>query len=252
MMLTYADRVASQRPLMGADGIRKTSRAKVLFAGAGGLGTPAAIFAARSGFEIIYQADPQKTEPDNLNRVVGAGRHVGRYKAEVNQEYLKQFDRAEEDPYFKYLPLLYPIEHQVVRPYLVDADVVVACQNKADSRLWLLKFAVEHQKLLFNVGFGCEPGRFMGGEISIYRPNRSDLACPACISLRAGITVPPTMFFPPLAVLAALTVQLIIAEITGFDLYGSERPNYIVFDALRYSLRAYRVPADTNCGVCRR
>ena len=248
----YADLFVDQRPLLGVDGLGKVKTLKAVVAGAGGGGNPVTIFAARSGIETVCLIDPQTAEVTNRNRIFAASRHEGLKKVHIVRELLESFDRLGEDPDFKYVPLECRVEDPAALPYLQAADVIVACQGSVESRLWLLQFARTYQKLLLNVGFGCEPGRFMGGEISIYRPDRPGQACPACISLHSGLQPTSTFFFPPLCVLAALTVQLIVAEAVGFDLYGDERPNYVVFDAFRYSLGAYLVPADPNCQVCRK
>jgi len=249
---SYDECFADQERLVDREGEKAVAAIRPFVAGGGGLGFPVAVAAARAGIQTIYQADAQRVEPENRNRIYAAGRHRGIYKLHVLQEFFEKFDRSSDDEGFRYVPLVYPVEHPEVQLALRHSTHIIACQNSAESRLWLVRFARDHQKVLFNVGFACEPGRFMGGEISIYRPARPDLACPACISLKAGVKASDTLFFPPLAMLAALVVQLLIAEVTGFDMYGPERPNYIVFDGFRYSLSACLVPADPDCKICRR
>jgi hypothetical protein len=248
----YAELFADQQALLGQDGTARVPGIKLFIAAGGGLGTPVAIFAARSGIETIYQVDPQPAEPANRNRIFAGDRHTGHKKVHIIREFLERFDRLGEDENFTYVPLTCRVEDAMARPYLQEASVIIACQNSAESRLGLLEFACSQQNLYAHVGFACEPGRFMGGEISIYRPDRPEYACPACISLQAGLMPTHTFFFPPLGILACLVVQMIIAEFVGFDLYGQDRPNYVVFDALRYSLGAYLVLADPNCKVCRK
>jgi len=250
--VSYEQRFTAQEPILGPKGMAALRKVRLFNAGAGGLGSNTVLIAFRAGIETAYHADPQFVERDNLNRILAASRHLGQPKLHVLQELLLCFDRLADDRELEYVPLVHPVEHPAVRQYLDRATHIIAGQNSAESRLWLLRYAHERKKPLINVGFACSPGRFMGGEVSIYRPNRDDQGCPACISLRSGVTASSPLFYPPLMVLAGLTIHLLIAEVTNFDLWGTKRPNYYVYDGFRYLVSAYMVPRDPRCQICQR
>jgi adenylyltransferase/sulfurtransferase len=244
---------AAQEPILGSEGQSALRGKSIFVAGAGGLGSSIAIFAARAGVERIYQCDPQLVEADNLNRIFAGTRHLGSRKVIAIKELLLSFDRLASDPEFTYTPLLCPVEHPDAHLYLEKADFIIPCPNSLASRRYLARYAVENAKTLLNVGFSCSPEHFMGGEVSLYRPRQPDLACPACVSLnaedQADVAADP-LFYPPLAILAGLAVHLLTAEITNFDRQGEARPNFFLYDGFAHELRALRVPRDPQCTVC--
>ncbi|MDA2912559.1 ThiF family adenylyltransferase [Acidobacteriia bacterium AH_259_A11_L15] len=248
----YEEWFSAQQSLIGIEGSQALRQMSILIAGAGGLGYNLAVFAARSGVEAIYQCDSQVVEvDDNLNRIFANTRHLGKTKLSVVEELLHCFDRASVDKNFNYTPLAFPVEHPRVRVYLKQADFLMSSPNSIDSRLWLLRYARDNKKLLFNVGFSCAPGKHMSGEVSIFRPSRRDLACPACISLKAqDDSTRSPLFYPPLAVLAAFAIHLAIAEVTNFDCLGEDRPNYFLYDGFSHLLAGFRLEPDPDCEVC--
>jgi molybdopterin/thiamine biosynthesis adenylyltransferase len=244
---------AAQEPILGPDGQAALRGVSIFVAGAGGLGSSIATFAARAGVERIYQCDPQLVEADNLNRIFAGTRHLGSRKVIAVKELLLSFDRLASDPEFTYTPLLCPVEHGDAQPYLERADFIISCPNSLAARRYLARYAVENAKTLLNVGFSCSPEDFMGGEISLYRPRQVGLACPACVSLNAAdqadVAADP-LFYPPLAILAGLAVHLLTAEITNFDRQGEARPNFFLYDGFAHELRGLRVPRDPQCTIC--
>lgn len=251
--VNYEDRFAAQIPILGSEGQQALREKSIFIAAAGGLGTSVALFLARAGIKHICQADPQVIEPDNLNRISAGERHLGRQKVNAVKEYLLCFDQLRSDREMIYIPLPFPVEHEHVRPYLEKADVIVACPNSLTARRYLARYAVEHGKTLLNVGFGCSPGDYMTGELSLYRPRQPEMACPACISLPApeqADIAPDPLFYPPLAILAALTVHVLVAEITNFDRQGDTRPNYFFYDGYAHELHGMRVARSLDCTIC--
>ncbi len=251
--IPYSEWFAAQQAIIGNEGVRAIRETALFIAGAGGLGSNVAVFAARAGFQRIFQCDPQLVEPDNLNRIPAGSRHIGVSKVAAVREFLQSFDREGSDADFVYHPLPFRVEDKAIEPYLAQAHVLVACPNSLDARRSLLRYATSNAKPLLNVGFSCSPGEFMGGEVSIYRPGRPDLACPGCQWQGSGEITEATddpLFFPPLALLAALVVHLLTAEITNFDSRGDRRPNFYSYDAWQHELCAFSMEPDPHCGIC--
>lgn len=243
----------AQIPILGIEGQHALGDKSIFIEGAGGIGSPVAFATARVGFARICHSDPQLIELDNLNRIFAGPQHVGRRKVEAVKDFLLRFDRLHSDREFSYVPLPFPVEHEAVQPHLEEADFLIACANSLAARLYLLRYAVEHKKSLLNVGFGCSPGNYMNGEVSVYRPQQPELACPACVSLDApqqADTASDPLIYPPLAILAALTVHLLVAEITDFDSQGDARPNFFFYDGYAHDLRGLRVQRNPNCAIC--
>lgn len=248
----YQEWFSAQQPLLGDGGLQTLQSCAIFIAGADGIGSNVAVYAARAGFQRIVLCDGQEVELDNLNRIFASVRHLGSHKVGVVEEFLTRFDRRGTDPGFSFTALAAPVEHASVEPYLRGTDYIIASANSASARRWLVARAKELRKTLINVGFSCSPGEHLGGEVSIFRPSRTDLGCPVCISPDKDQPVrpPDPLFFPPVAVLAGLAVNLLVAEATNFDRAGEARENYFVFDGLRYSLTRYLIAPNPNCTVC--
>jgi adenylyltransferase/sulfurtransferase len=80
-------------PNFGRDAQEKLSRAKVLIAGAGGLGSPAMTYLAGAGVGKLGIADPDAVELSNLPRqIVHKEQNIGRPKVESATERLKELN----------------------------------------------------------------------------------------------------------------------------------------------------------------
>jgi len=243
----YSASFRAQEPLLGYEVQQRLKEVKLFVVGCGGLGFNIALAAARSGIETIIQCDPQSVEDDNLNRILAGTRHLGRPKLRVVEELLCSFDRATADPGFSYTPLQLPVEHPEVEEYLDRATHIISCPNSLAARRFVLRYAVKAGKTLLNVGVSCM-GRALMGEVSAYWPDQPGFACPGCISLRGEEQAQETpLFYPPLLVLSGLSLQLLTAGLAGRE---ESRPNYVAFEASRYSVAALTVGADPSCPFC--
>jgi adenylyltransferase/sulfurtransferase len=76
-------------PEVGLDGQKKLKAAKVLIVGAGGLGSPAALYLAAAGVGIIGIVDCERVEASNLQRqILYSPKDAGRPKASAAKERL--------------------------------------------------------------------------------------------------------------------------------------------------------------------
>src|SRR5687767_3252539 len=93
MPLSASDRARYSRHLMlpeiGAAGQEKLKAARVLVVGAGGLGSPAALYLAASGIGTLGLLDCDRVDESNLQRqVLFDTDSVGRLKSEAGRERL--------------------------------------------------------------------------------------------------------------------------------------------------------------------
>lgn len=80
-------------PQVGVDGQRRLRAARVLLVGAGGLGSPAALYLAAAGVGTIGIIDPDVVDESNLQRqILHGARDVGRLKVESARERLAELD----------------------------------------------------------------------------------------------------------------------------------------------------------------
>jgi len=87
------DYLKRQQKLFSKKQQQKLENLKIMIAGTGGLGTNQALQLQRIGVAKIYLYDYDRVEISNLNRQLCYGKKdLGRPKAEVAAEFLKQFD----------------------------------------------------------------------------------------------------------------------------------------------------------------
>jgi molybdopterin/thiamine biosynthesis adenylyltransferase len=113
-------------PGWGEDGQKKLKSAKVVVAGAGGLGCPASIYLAAAGVGKLVVIDKEEFELSNLNRqILGWQKDIGRLKAEVVAEKLRALN-----PEVEVKPLVVEITGENIRELIHNADVVVDAMEK--------------------------------------------------------------------------------------------------------------------------
>ncbi|NOQ95517.1 MAG: adenylyltransferase, partial [Desulfobacterales bacterium] len=96
-MLTADERERYDRQIIlteiGEEGQEKLKRASVFIAGAGGLGSPAAIYLTAAGIGRIRLVDHDRVDRSNLNRqVLHWDNDIGRSKVESATEKLKRLN----------------------------------------------------------------------------------------------------------------------------------------------------------------
>jgi len=98
-------------------------------AGAGGLGSNAAVSLARAGLGRLIIVDFDRVEPSDLNRQYFFRDQVGKPKAEALLENLKRIN-----PYARYETHLIKIEPDNVAAIFGDADILIEAFDRADMK----------------------------------------------------------------------------------------------------------------------
>jgi adenylyltransferase/sulfurtransferase len=151
-------------PELGREGQQKLRAAKVLVAGAGGLGCPAVLYLAAAGVGTIGIADGDRVEASNLNRQVLFGfNHIGRSKAIAAAEFISErYPDIQVNAYDQFLTV------ENIPEILPHYDIVIDGTDNFATRYMLDDAAVvfgrplvygaiyrfEGQVALFNAGTG--------------------------------------------------------------------------------------------------
>ncbi len=115
---------------VGEKGQRKLLRSKVLLIGAGGLGSPTALYLAAAGVGTIGLMDGDVVDVSNLQRqILHSTPGVGRPKAESGAETLRALN-----PDVNVIPLPMRIDVDNVMDVLKDYDLVVDGSDNFDTR----------------------------------------------------------------------------------------------------------------------
>jgi len=240
-MLSVDERKRYDRQIMirevGEEGQEKLKRAKILIAGAGGLGAPAAMYLTAAGVGKIRVVDHDSVELSNLNRQVLHWEHdIGRSKVESATEKLKKLNRAVE---------IEAIEETITEANLsqlvADSDLIVDAMDNLPTRYLLNKAAVERNIPFFH---GAIYG-FEGRAMTII-PGKT--ACLRCVY--HGVV--PGEKFPVMGVAPGVIGCIQATEVIKYIVGAGEllTNRFLIYDGLNLTFTELRVKKDPNCEDC--
>ncbi len=230
-------------PEVGMEGQKRLKQARVLLIGAGGLGSPAALYLAAAGVGTIGLVDFDTVEFSNLQRqIIHGTKDVGRSKLESARERLNDINPEVE------------IETREVRlssdnalEILGEYDIVVDGTDNFPTR-----YLVNDACVLLGVPNVYGSIFRFEGQISVFHAARGP--CYRCLYKEP----PPPGLVPSCAeggvlgvlpgIIGALqaneTLKLILGQ--GDPLIG----RLVLFDALRMRFRELRLRKDPECPLC--
>ncbi len=240
-MLTSDERNRYDRqisiPGFGETGQEKLKQAKVVIAGCGGLGSPAAIYLAAAGVGTIRIIDHDKVELSNLNRqVLHWDKDLGRSKVESGQEKLSRMNKN-----INIEPVNETITDKNVSSLIAGFNVVIDALDNLPTR-FILNEAAIGQGIPFIHGavYGLE------GRVMTVIPGKS--ACLRC--LYQG--TPPQQKFPVLgttpAVVGAIQATEAVKLITGIGKLLTNR--LLIYDGLNMKFTELKVNLKFDCEHC--
>lgn len=229
-------------PEVGGAGQRKLLNGRVLLIGAGGLGSPVALYLAAAGVGTLGIVDFDAVDLSNLQRqILHHGHDVGRPKVQSAVDTI-----ADLNPDVKVIPYLEALSSENVRRIFADFDVVVnGCDNFPtrylvnDACVFLGKPMVDGSIFKFE------------GQATVFLPGHG---CYRCLYPAP----PPPGVVPSCAEAGVLGVVCgVIASIQGVEtiklLLGLGEPlvgRLVFFDALAMEFRQVKYRRDPACPVC--
>lgn len=225
-------------PGWGADGQTRLKAAKVVVAGAGGLGCPAAIYLAAAGIGDLVVLDKDAFELSNLNRqILGWQRDVGRPKAEAAAEKLRALN-----PEIAVKSLVVEITENNISGLIQDATVVVDAMDNWRTRFLLNAACVAQRRPLVHAGiFG------LYGQITTIIPGKGP--CLRCLLPEAPREVSrfPVLGATP-ALFATLQVMEVLKLIVGFGEPLTGR--LLLFNGENMEFSTVTIDRRPDCPVC--
>ncbi len=227
---------------VGSVGQRKIFESKVLIVGAGGLGSPAALYLALAGVSTIGIVDFDVVDLSNLQRqILHQNEDIGKPKVQSARETLNAYN-PDVNVVTHEAPLTSDNALEIISQYDIivnGADNFAVRYLVNDACVWLKKPLVDGSILLFD------------GQATVYLPGKG---CYRCLYPAP----PPPGMVPSCAeagVLGALcgTIGSIQAtEVLKLILGIGESLNgrLMLYDALSMEVRQVRIRRDTNCVVC--
>lgn len=243
------ERYARQLQLsqVGELGQARLSAARVVLLGAGGLGSPAALYLAAAGVGRLTLIDDDRVERSNLHRqVLHADARVGMAKTESARIALQALNprihietRAER------------LQADNVERLLDGHDLLIDGADNFPAR-YLLAAASQRMKLPMVYG---AVERF-SGQLSVFDPRRDDSPCYRCLFPEppAAADAPNCSEAGVLGVLPGMVGLLQATEALKLIL-GLGTPlvgRLLTFDALDMHFREIGLPRDPGCPGCGR
>jgi molybdopterin/thiamine biosynthesis adenylyltransferase/rhodanese-related sulfurtransferase len=232
-------------PEVGAEGQQKLLDAKVLLLGAGGLGSPAALYLAAAGVGTLGIVDNDEVDLSNLQRqVIHTTDRVGVPKVDSAEQTIKALN-----PDVDVVKYNLRLDASNIMDILPGYDVVIDGLDNFPTRYLLndasvrLKIPVVSAAIL---GFEGQLSVFSPYEGPCYRclfpePPPAELA-PSCGANGVIGVLPGTMGL----LQATEAVKLIIGE--GEPLIG----RLMLYDALAATFQEVKVRRDPECPICSR
>lgn len=198
------ERYGRQIMMFGEKGQELLRDATVLIAGAGGLGSPVAIYLAAAGIGKIRIVDFDSVEESNLNRQILHWDHdIGRMKVKSAREKIEQLN-----PDIRIETMTARIEENNIMEIVADADIIVDAMDNYDTRFLLNSAAI-------SMGIPMVHGAVHGfhGQITTIVPG--DTPCLSCLFP----TSPPKELFPIVGatagVIGTMQANEVIKYLTG-------------------------------------
>ena len=230
-------------PNIGGKGQEKLLKAKVLIIGAGGLGSPCALYLASAGVGKIGIVDSDAVELNNLQRqILHSTANIGKAKVESAQERLNSIN-----PDIEVIPYKARLTSENILDIIKDYDIIVDGSDNFPTRYLVNDACVLSKKPLSHGGIF----RFDGQAITII-PGQS--ACYRCLFPEP----------PPPGLVPSCQEAGILGAVAGAIgvIQANEALKYIlgigelltgkllVFNALDSSFRQVKVPRDPKCAIC--
>ena len=229
---------------LGIDGQRRLLASHALIIGAGGLGSPVALYLGTAGVGSLTIVDHDTVDVTNLQRQIAHNlARVGKPKAESARDTI-----AAINPDVKVTPLVERADAARLDALVQDADVVVDCSDNFVTRQAVNAACVAHRKPLVSgaaIGFD--------GQVSVYDTRSAEAPCYACLfpaeATFEEVQCATLGVFAPLvgiigSVQAAEALKLLAG--VGTSLAGRLQ----MLDARRMEWTEIRLARNASCAVC--
>jgi len=224
-------------------GQQKLLAAHVLIVGAGGLGSPAAMYLAAGGVGQITVYDNDEVDFSNLQRQIAHYTDdVGTDKAISTRNTLKQLN-----PDVGVIAVKQRLQGKQLDQEVKNADVILDCSDNFATRFAINKACVAFQKTLVS-GAAI---RFEG-QVSVFTPGVNDSPCYNCLYKNEGeemqncatngVIAPITGIVGSIQALEAMKLILEVGEtLTG---------RLLLIDGLTMNIKTMRFKKNPACPTC--
>jgi adenylyltransferase/sulfurtransferase len=231
-------------PQIGIEGQAKLLAARALVIGAGGLGSPIALYLASAGVGALTLCDDEAVDLTNLQRqIVHRTEAVGRKKVESARATL-----AAINPEVKVVGLAERVDQVRIEALARDHDVVIDGSDNFATRHAVNRACVKLRKPLVS---GAAV-RF-DGQVAVFDLRTAASACYACLFPEGGESEDVRcavmgVFAPLTGIVGSIQAAEALKLLTGAGETLAGR--LLLLDALAMQVRTIKLARDPDCGVC--
>ncbi|MDP3589586.1 MAG: molybdopterin-synthase adenylyltransferase MoeB [Methylobacter sp.] len=230
-------------PQIDIEGQQKLLAANVLIIGAGGLGSPAAIYLAAAGVGNITIYDNDVVDLTNLQRQIAHHTpDIGTDKVISTRQTLNQLN-----PDVEIRAIKQRLEGEQLELEVLQADVVLDCSDNFSTRFAINSACVKHQTPLVS-GAAI---RFEG-QVTVFTPGQNNSPCYNCLynsdgeelqnCATNGVIAPITGIVGSIQALEAMKLIMNIGETLAGRL--------LLLDGLTMEWNTMKLRKNPNCPTC--
>jgi molybdopterin/thiamine biosynthesis adenylyltransferase len=230
---------------IGIDGQQVLLGSNALVIGAGGLGSPAALYLAASGVGRITLADDDEVDLTNLQRqVMHATARIGQAKVESGREAMLALN-----PGIEVVALRERLEGERLAEQVRAAQVVLDCSDNFATR-----HAVNRACIAAQVPLVSGAVIRFDGQLSVFDPRRADSPCYACLfpddgNFRDAACSSMGVFAPLVGVVGAMQAAEALKLLLGIG--ASLAGRLLLLDGRGMEWTSIGVARNPDCPACR-
>jgi molybdopterin/thiamine biosynthesis adenylyltransferase len=228
----------------GVEGQERVSQSHALIVGAGGLGSPTALYLASAGVGHITLIDHDVVDVSNLQRQIAHTQdRVGQLKVESLKKAMTQIN-----PEVQVECIAQQADSVLLNQHVAMADVVLDCTDNFETRHAINLACVQHIKPLVS-GSALR----MDGQVAVYDIRQNHAPCYACV-------FPPTQQFeetrcatmgvlaPLVGIIGSLQATEALKILSGMG--ASTVGQLILFNAKFMEWQTLQTHRHAHCPVC--
>ncbi len=231
-------------PQIGYEGQEKLVNSHALIVGAGGLGSPAALYLAAGGVGKLTICDFDVVDLTNLQRqIIHTTQSVG-----INKAVSAQQSIYEINPDVEVRTVCERSTEDGLQALVAEADVVLDCTDNFATRYALNRICVKLRKpLVSGAAINFE------GQVTVFDMRADDSPCYHClfpeIGNEEGLRCAESGVFSPLVgIIGTTQAAEAMKLLTGIG--QSLQGRLLLLDALHMEWRSLKLAKDPACKVC--
>jgi molybdopterin/thiamine biosynthesis adenylyltransferase len=229
---------------IGVEGQQKLLDAHALILGAGGLGSPVALYLASAGVGHLTLVDDDVVDLTNLQR------QIAHTEARVGQSKVTSAEAAIAalNPDVRVTTVARRADEDVLRSLVTAADVVLDCSDNFATRQALNRVCVQQGRpLVAGAAIGFD------GQVSVYDSRLPDAPCYACVfppsqSVEEARCATMGVFAPLVGLIGTVQAAEALKLLCGIG--RSLTGRLLMLDARRMEWTELRLQRQPSCPVC--